>query len=79
MARGLFRGGQVPSSGGSGGAPVGSKYVIVGPADATLTNERIITAGAGISITDAGAGSTLTIDATAAAPSILRTFLLMGA
>ncbi len=30
----------------------------------TLSNERVLTAGSGISITDGGAGSTVTIEAT---------------
>jgi hypothetical protein len=30
----------------------------------TLTNERVLTAGSGISITDGGAGSSVTIEAT---------------
>jgi hypothetical protein len=35
--------------------------------NANLTNERVLTAGSGISLTDGGAGSTLTISATGAA------------
>lgn len=46
-----------------GGAPTTSQYVTLAT-DATLTNERVLTAGTGISITDAGAGSTVTIAAT---------------
>lgn len=42
------------------GAPVGGTYVVIS-ADAALTNERVLTAGTGISITDAGANSTVTI------------------
>lgn len=45
------------------GAPVGSTYLVVGSADATLTNERVATAGTGISITDGGAGGNATIAA----------------
>ncbi|MEE9598020.1 MAG: hypothetical protein V3V96_14700 [Acidiferrobacterales bacterium] len=44
-----------------GGAPIGAQYVVLA-GSATLTQERILTAGEGIDITDAGAGSTLTID-----------------
>lgn len=44
-------------------APVTASYVVIGT-DATLTNERVLTAGSGISITDGGAGSTVTIAAT---------------
>jgi hypothetical protein len=40
--------------------------------DASLTNERVLTAGAGITITDAGAGSTVTISAQAA--NLLESF-----
>jgi hypothetical protein len=43
-----------------GGAPVGAQYVALA-VDATLTNERVLTAGTGISIVDAGAGSTVTV------------------
>ena len=49
--------------GGGGGAPTTASYVTLGT-NATLTNERVLTAGAGISLTDAGAGSTITIAAT---------------
>jgi len=45
------------TSGGSGsGAPVDAQYVTLAT-NGTLTVERVLTAGAGISITDAGAGS----------------------
>ncbi len=43
-------------------APSTASYVVVG-ADTALPNERILTAGSGISITDGGAGSTITISA----------------
>jgi len=47
--------------GGGGGAPTASRYVLVsGTADADLTNERYLTAGAGIALTDAGAGGNIT-------------------
>ena len=45
-----------------GGAPTDASYVVLG-VDGTLTDERVLTAGTGITLTDAGAGSTLTIDA----------------
>lgn len=54
---------QRPSAGGGGGAPTGAEYVVLST-DGTLTNERVLTAGSGITLTDAGAGSTLTIEAT---------------
>lgn len=44
-------------------APSTGSYVVMG-VDAALPNERILTAGSGITITDAGAGSTVTISAT---------------
>ena len=44
-------------------APSTGSYVVLG-GDAALPNERILTAGSGITITDAGAGSTVTISAT---------------
>lgn len=47
--------------GGGGGAPTASRYVLVGgTADADLTNERYLTAGSGITLTDAGAGGNIT-------------------
>lgn len=48
----------------SGGAPVNAQYVVMA-ADATLTDERILTAGANITIVDSGAGLPVTISATA--------------
>lgn len=46
-----------PASGGGGGAPVGEKYVIIGPATAGLTDERILTGTADqIILADLGAG-----------------------
>jgi len=44
-------------------APNTSSYLTLGT-DAGLTNERVLTAGSGISFTDTGAGGTLTIEAT---------------
>lgn len=41
-------------------APTDASYVTIG-ANATLTSERVLTAGTLISLTDAGAGSTLTV------------------
>lgn len=43
-------------------APTGAPYVTLAT-DATLTAERVLTAGTGISLTDAGAGGTVTINA----------------
>ncbi len=50
------------SGGGGGGAPATASYVVMA-LDATLTNERILTAGAGIVITDGGAGGAVTVSA----------------
>jgi hypothetical protein len=44
-------------------APLSSAFVTIG-SDATLSAERALTAGAGITITDGGAGSTITVAAT---------------
>ncbi len=49
--------------GGGGGAPTGASYVVLG-LDAGLTAERVLTAGSGISITDGGPGTTVTIAST---------------
>ncbi len=48
------------SGGGGGGAPTTSSYVTLGT-DATLTSERVLTAGTNVTLTDGGAGSTITI------------------
>lgn len=45
---------------GTGIAPVGSAYVTIG-SDSTLTNERSLTAGTGLTLSDAGANSTVTL------------------
>jgi hypothetical protein len=47
-------------SGGGTGAPNTSQYVTL-IADASLTSERVLTAGLGISLTDNGAGSTVVV------------------
>jgi len=44
----------------SGGAPTNASYVVLG-LDGTLTNERVLSAGSNITITDNGAGGTLVI------------------
>ncbi len=57
---------------GSGGAPTNATYVTLST-DATLTNERVLTAGSQITLTDGGAGGAITVaspfyfDATAGA------------
>lgn len=52
-----------PTGGGGGGAPTTSQYVTLAT-DAGLSDERVLTAGTGISITDGGAGTTVTIAVT---------------
>lgn len=49
------------AGGGGGGAPVGAQYLVLA-ADATLTNERVATAGENVKTTDAGAGLAYTFD-----------------
>lgn len=51
-----------PIEGGGSGAPTDAQYVVLS-ADGTLTDERILTAGTNITLTDNGAGSTLVIAA----------------
>ena len=63
LARMAVRGdwnGFLTGGGGSGGAPTDAEYVVMS-LNGTLTNERVLTAGTGISLTDGGAGSTATI------------------
>jgi hypothetical protein len=48
------------SSGGGGFAPVSAQYVVLAN-DATLTAERVLTAGTGITITDGGANNPVTV------------------
>lgn len=56
--------GEILDGGAIGGAsaPTGATYVTLST-DATLSNERVLTAGKNISVTDAGAGSTVTVAA----------------
>ena len=66
MARMAVRGswdGFLTGGGGSGGAPTDAEYVVMS-LNGTLTNERVLTAGTGISITDGGAGGNVTIAST---------------
>lgn len=48
------------TGGGGGGAPTSASYVTLGT-NGTLTNERVLTEGTGIGVTDGGAGSTVTV------------------
>lgn len=52
-----------------GSAPGDASYITLGT-NGTLTNERVLTAGSGVTLTDAGAGSTVTI--AKAAGSVLQ-------
>jgi len=49
---------------GGGGAPTDATYVTLST-NATLTDERVLTAGTAITVTDGGAGSTVTVGVTA--------------
>jgi hypothetical protein len=53
---------QRQSTGGGGGAPTTAEYVVLST-NGSLSNERVLTAGSGITLTDGGAGSTITIAA----------------
>lgn len=55
--------GEWVTGGGGGGAPTTAQYVTLAT-DATLTQERVLTAGTNITITDGGAGGAVTIAAT---------------
>lgn len=48
------------SGGGAAGAPVGASYLTLGT-DATLTSERVFTAGNNVVVTDGGAGGNYTV------------------
>jgi hypothetical protein len=48
------------AGGGGGGAPTNASYLTLS-GNASLSAERVLTAGSGIGFTDAGAGSTLTV------------------
>jgi len=52
------------AGGGEGGAPTDAQYVTLA-VNGTLSDERVLTAGTGIKLTDAGAGSTITAAADA--------------
>jgi len=67
LARMSVRGdwdGFLTGGGGSGGAPTDAEYVVMA-LNGTLTNERKLTAGSRITITDGGAGGNVTIAADA--------------
>ena len=67
LARMAVRGdwnGFLTGGGGGGGAPTDAEYVVMA-LNGTLTNERKLTAGARVTITDGGAGGDVTIAADA--------------
>ena len=53
----------IAGAGGAGGGDPNAEYVVLS-ATGSLNNERVLTAGAGISLNDAGAGNAITISAT---------------
>jgi len=65
----------VASGGGGGGAPTGASYVTLST-NGSLTHERVLTASARVTITDAGAGSTVTLDL--ASGSVSDSYLSTG-
>jgi hypothetical protein len=69
---------QTRIAGGTNFAPIGAKYVVTGAADPDLTNERRLTAGSGITLTDNGAGSTLSISTTVSAAPDNASYLTLG-
>ncbi len=60
-----YRGGS-GGGGGGGGAPTDAQYLTLA-ANGGLSDERVLTAGTGISLTDGGAGGALTVANTIAA------------
>ena len=74
-AKVFLQGGPSPaaSSGTSGGAPIDAQYVTLS-ANSTLTNERVLTAGAGVELTDGGPGTTITVATSVLAPSPAGTY-----
>jgi hypothetical protein len=61
-----INGSTVGPFGSGGGAPTNASYVVIGT-NVTLTDERVLTAGTGISIVDSGAGNAVTISVTGGA------------
>ena len=54
-------GATVSLEGGGGGAPTNAQYVVVA-LNGTLTDERVLTPGTGLDLTDGGAGGNATLD-----------------
>lgn len=61
------------SSETTGGAPIDAQYVTLS-ANSTLTNERVLTAGDGVELTDGGPGTTITVATAVLAPSPAGTY-----
>jgi len=75
LARMAVRGdwdGFLTGGGGSTGAPTDAEYVVMA-LNGTLTNERVLAAGTGISLTDGGAGSNATIANTGVTSNVAGT------
>ena len=75
LARMAVRGdwdGFLTGGGGGGGAPTDAEYVVMA-LNGTLTNERLLAAGTGISLTDGGAGSNATIANTGVTSNVAGT------
>ena len=75
LARMAVRGdwnGFLTGGGGSGGAPTDAEYVVMA-LNGTLTNERLLAAGTGISLADGGPGSTATIANTGVTSNVAGT------
>ena len=51
----------IAASGGGGGAPTTAQYVTLAT-DGTLTGERVLTVGSGLTLTDGGAGNNVSIN-----------------
>lgn len=62
-----------PDAGTSGGAPIDAQYVTLS-ANSTLTNERVLTAGSGVTLTDGGPGTTITVAQSTLDPSPAGTY-----
>lgn len=62
---------------GGSGAPTSASYVVIG-ANATLTAERVLTAGTGITLTDGGANGNITIAATGGSAEDATLLALLG-
>jgi len=66
------------TGGGASGAPTDAEYVVMS-LNGTLTNERVLAAGTGISLTDGGAGSNATIANTGVTSNVAGTGISVSA